>query len=370
MKGCEIMKKILLTVLSLSLLLLLVACSDEDINMVSGELNEVSNNIELVSKNVITLKISNPTFEESGNKFKLSEEDSDTLKTIISNLKWKNETCDGISEYSFELDGNQYGIELYDGKIHIVDFGKEEREAIITGEEYMKLKQIIATFPRDAQEQSVYSFIAKVVESNEKTIIVEPLEDELIRKSADKISIGIGNTDALYAVGSYVYVEYDGDVMESYPAQVRASKIQALNSQFYNKADTFNIIFNEDKTKGKQEIYKASNYKVYLYNGDAKIVINNTDYSLKEALEQNKIAMEDIIAKANEEVRKNEEFYKNAPESMSIPQLLPYSEMYRDGGSIEYNYGSYKIIKCHTINGNRDVYIGNAEMNINDLNID
>ena len=346
----------------MSLILLLVACSDEDINMVSGELNKTPNNTELVSKNTITLKISNPTFE-------LSEEDSDTLKTIISNMKWKNETCDGISEYSFELDGNQYGIELYDSKIHIVDLRKEEREAMITGEEYIKLEQIIATFPRDLQEQSVYSFIAKVVESNEKTIIVEPLEDELIRKSADKISIGIGNTDALYAIGSYVYVEYNGDVMESYPAQIRASKIKVLNSQFYNKIDTFTITFHEDKAKGKQEIYKTNKYTVYLYNGDAKIVINNTEYTIKEALEQSRIAMEDIIAKANEDVRKTEEKYNNMLPYQSSPQLFPYAEAYKDGGSVEYHYDNYTVLKCHTLDGNRDVYIGNTQMNINDLNI-
>ena len=41
--------------------------------------------------------------------------------------------------------------------------------------------------------------------------------------------------------------------------------------------------------------------------------------------------------------------------------------MYKDGGSIIYKYDNYTIIKFHTLDGNRDVYIGNKNMDINDL---
>ncbi len=37
------------------------------------------------------------------------------------------------------------------------------------------------------------------------------------------------------------------------------------------------------------------------------------------------------------------------------------------GGSIIYQYGNYTIIKCNTLDGNRDVYIGSKDMTINDL---
>lgn len=57
--------------------------------------------------------------------------------------------------------------------------------------------------------------------------------------------------------------------------------------------------------------------------------------------------MEEIIAKAN----------KDLPDAIS----------YDDGGSIEYHYENYTIIKFHTLDGNRDVYIGNKNMTINDL---
>ena len=57
--------------------------------------------------------------------------------------------------------------------------------------------------------------------------------------------------------------------------------------------------------------------------------------------------MEEIIAKANKD----------------LPDAIPYD----DGGSIEYHYENYTIIKFHTLDGNRDVYIGNKNMTINDL---
>lgn len=43
--------------------------------------------------------------------------------------------------------------------------------------------------------------------------------------------------------------------------------------------------------------------------------------------------------------------------------------MYKDGGSILYKYDNYAIIKCHTLEENRDVYIGSKDMSINDLKI-
>ena len=59
--------------------------------------------------------------------------------------------------------------------------------------------------------------------------------------------------------------------------------------------------------------------------------------------------MEEIIAKANKD--------------------FPDAEIYQDGGSMEYHYDNYTIIKVHKLDGNRDVYIGTKDMTINDLEI-
>ena len=41
--------------------------------------------------------------------------------------------------------------------------------------------------------------------------------------------------------------------------------------------------------------------------------------------------------------------------------------MYKVGGSMEYQYDTYTIIKCHTVDGNRDVYIGTKDLKLTDV---
>ena len=79
--------------------------------------------------------------------------------------------------------------------------------------------------------------------------------------------------------------------------------------------------------------------------------IDDKEYSLKDALLESKITMEEIIQKANKDLDNNK----------------ITGDMYKDGGSMIYQYDTYTIIKCHTIEGNRDVYIGTKEMTLNDV---
>ena len=92
---------------------------------------------------------------------------------------------------------------------------------------------------------------------------------------------------------------------------------------------------------------KKYNYTIYAYDGSVNIRIGGKEYSLREALLENRITMEEIIQKANKD--------------------LPNAASYDDGGSKEYHYENYTIIKCNTLNGNRDVYIGTKDMTLNDV---
>ena len=93
------------------------------------------------------------------------------------------------------------------------------------------------------------------------------------------------------------------------------------------------------------------NYTIYAYDGSVNIKIDDKEYSLKDALLESKITMEEIIQKANKDLDNNK----------------ITGDMYKDGGSMIYQYDTYTIIKCHTIEGNRDVYIGTKEMTLNDV---
>ena len=200
-------------------------------------------------------------------------------------------------------------------------------------------------------EQNEHSFFGKVIESTASYIIVEPNEDKDIRKSSDKISISLGEyNDAIYEVGTNVKITYDGTIMESYPAQVKVTKIEVKSTENFEiifkdrqPIDSYNKIY---VILDKSETNKYD-YTIYAYDGSVNIRIDGKEYSLKEALLENKITMEEIIAKAN----------KDFPDAVS----------YDDGGSIEYHYENYTIIKCHRLDGNRDVYIGTKEMTLNDV---
>lgn len=67
-------------------------------------------------------------------------------------------------------------------------------------------------------------FNAKVLEVNEKNILVEPFENEDERKSASQIyvSTDLKGDEPLPEIkkGSYVTIVYDGEIQETYPAQI------------------------------------------------------------------------------------------------------------------------------------------------------
>lgn len=181
------------------------------------------------------------------------------------------------------------------------------------------------------------------------------IENNEERKSADKISVGLGeNNDALYTIGTNVKITYDGTILESYPAQVKATKIEIKSAENFEilfkdrqPIDSYNKIY---AILDKSETNKY-NYTIYAYDGSVNIKIDDKEYSLKDALLESKITMEEIIQKANKDLDNNK----------------ITGDMYKDGGSMIYQYDTYTIIKCHTIEGNRDVYIGTKEMTLNDV---
>ena len=79
-------------------------------------------------------------------------------------------------------------------------------------------------------ESEQYEFVATIIEAYDNYIIVEPEEESNERKSSDKISMKItrptNGTNDFYVVGNKVKITYDGNIMESYPAQIGAIKIE------------------------------------------------------------------------------------------------------------------------------------------------
>lgn len=69
--------------------------------------------------------------------------------------------------------------------------------------------------------ESVHKLVATVLELDEKTAVVQPVDKELV----DKITFSVYDLDEIGAeVGSEVEIQYTGDIMETYPAQIKAIK--------------------------------------------------------------------------------------------------------------------------------------------------
>lgn len=119
----------------------------------------------------------------------------------------------------------------------------------------------------------------------------------------------------------------------------------------------FEIQFNKDvnsnkitKILGKDETNKYD-YDIYSYKGTVDIVINNEKMSLRDALINNKITIDEILEKVNKDANETKIF----------------QDIYKDGGSRYYLYGDYSIIKLNTLDSNYDLYIGVPSMDINDI---
>lgn len=95
------------------------------------------------------------------------------------------------------------------------------------------------------------------------------------------------------------------------------------------------------------------NYDLYYYGlSEVNVKINDKILSLEDALKSGKITLEEIIAKASEDVHSGKIGWNG----------------YYDGGTKEYYYDKYTIIKKQTVEGNKDIWIGVPEMTLRELN--
>lgn len=94
------------------------------------------------------------------------------------------------------------------------------------------------------------------------------------------------------------------------------------------------------------------NYTIYYYGiNSAIITLDNQEYDLGEAISLGKITIEEII----EELKRYDELNDGG------------TVIYKDGGTKKYLTDYYTLIKCHTLDGNKDIYIGNEDMEYEEI---
>lgn len=197
------------------------------------------------------------------------------------------------------------------------------------------------------------SFVGTVLEEKTNYMIVEPNEDEDERKSSDKIKINYGadNVDYLYGIGRKVVVYYTGYIMESYPAQINTNKIDVDGYKDFEITVKKSTDISKKKIINNKDLASdGKDFNLYYYGLDeVNVKVDNKEMSLEKALKSGKITLNGIVEKANTDIQD--------------------ATIYKDGGSLEYHYKDYTIIKVHKEDGNRDVYIGIPEMELNDLKL-
>ena len=130
----------------------------------------------------------------------------------------------------------------------------------------------------------------------------------------------------------------------------------------YNSEYTLNITRKEDDPNIKRELITDKNfeqkhgYNVYYYGIEkVKVLQNGKEVDLKEAILKDNKIMEKIVAKAEKDT--------------GLGIVKNYG-MYNDGGTAEYTYNNYNIIKCDKLseNGNiKDVYITRGDIKYTDI---
>ena len=125
----------------------------------------------------------------------------------------------------------------------------------------------------------------------------------------------------------------------------------------YNSEYTLNITRKEDDSNIKKELITDKNfeqkhgYNVYYYGVEkVKVLQNGKKVDLKEAISKDNAIIEKIVLKAEKDT--------------GLGIVKNYG-MYKDGGTAEYTYDNYNIIKCDRLSegGNiKDVYITRGDI--------
>ena len=311
---------------------------------------------------------------------KIKAEDIDTTKLIKFNDVLYGKS-NGIIDYAGNLDKSIGKIEVFISEEYLPQLNgetncKEFLNCIVleANEQIMVLNvDNVAVLFRAIDKENIKtsngakldiagymeynSFVGTILEETTEYMIVEPNEDEEERKSSDKIKINYGkdHIDYLYGIGRKVIVYYTGYIMESYPTQINTDKIGTEGYEdFEITVKRSNNITKKKILNNKDLSVDGQDFNLYYYGLDEVYVkVDNREMPLEEALKSGKMTIQGIIQKAN--MDENEGKIK--------------AEMYKDGGSMEYYYEDYTIIKMHTVDRNRDVFIGIPEMNLRNLTL-
>ena len=144
-----------------------------------------------------------------------------TIGYYDKNTNWNDISFYDLNKYIAVMN---YGLIDDDAK-EVIDFIKTIN---IIGD-YTETDVNVDTEKDDEQHE----FVGTIIETSDNSIVVKPDEGTNERNSSDKITMKItrptNGTNDFYVVGNKIKITYNGIIMESYPAQIVATKIQLAN---------------------------------------------------------------------------------------------------------------------------------------------
>ncbi len=137
------------------------------------------------------------------------------------------------------------------------------------------------------------------------------------------------------------------DFIEKYEVELFTYNIESSN--YTSKYD---LKYEQRKDLGIEKIAEGDEFDVYEFGGDVNFRVEDKSYTFDEAIEEGVITIDNILEQA-----KLDSKYGICEEGA-----------YSDGGSIEYCYPDYTILKLSTLDGNNDMVIGFSGQIINKFN--
>lgn len=142
-------------------------------------------------------------------------------------------------------------------------------------------------------------------------------------------------------------------ILAEYTSEEELPQICSYSILSSNYKRKLKLNYSQRKDLGIEEIYDNGEYKLKTFGGDVSVIIEeDMVYSLKDALNQSVITCEDILVQAN----------------LDKEYGICDSGYYKDGGSTEYYYNGYTILKLSSLSGDNDLVIGMQGAIINSYN--
>ncbi len=123
------------------------------------------------------------------------------------------------------------------------------------------------------------TFRAIVTVINDKSIVVEPLNDEIIKRSYKEIEVVTDNNKII--VGDTVRISYEGELIETFPPKVEGKIVKVIAStKLSNKVIQSYLPFNDFPLETTDIIYNKKNLDTYISNHyDINLMENLKSYT-------------------------------------------------------------------------------------------